>query len=178
MTDQTTPITGNVTPAENPGSRLIKPRAKYDWNALKIEWLQTNESPFAFQRRKGIKNDTKFYKHVNEDGWWEARDEINKRAVEIAQDKLVKITAKKWGDYKQLFNAGKSQAAKILSDTVKDGKMVRTLTTLELSQLVGAVDKMLKAESFMEGGPTERVETANFHMMNVDLIGKVERGEI
>lgn len=176
--------TGSAWPADGAGlpkTNLEKPGkvdGLWDWPALKMEWLASNESLNAFRVRKDIRNIGDFYQRVEADSWVDAKEEIRSRAAARVENSLVKDTAKRWGDYRKLFEASKAQVAQIFNSTVKDGKIVRPMTPLELAQLVGAVDRMLKAESFMDGGPSERIETRNINLDMVDLIEKIERGEI
>lgn len=136
------------------GSKNIT--SKYDWDALKTEWISTNKSLNQFREEKGIGSST-FYQNISREEWEAARKKVNDRALEKTIERTSTQIAKKWADYSKLWNAVKTQAAHILKATQRpDGKVV-PLRTGQLVQLTMAIETALKSERLIDGESTENV---------------------
>lgn len=151
---------------------------RIDWDGLKVEWLAGSETLNAFRLRKKISSTGHFYRVVEENGWEAARERIRKTAAQRTEGRLVTETVKNWDQYRRLMADCRARAEKILKRTQKGDE---DLTPLELQQLVASIEKLLKSESFLDGGPSERVEnpaTATpTHAQVVELLRMMREGD-
>jgi hypothetical protein len=139
----------------------------HDWPALKAEWLSGNETLNQFRIRKHINNSAWFYRKVEEDGWLDARNAIIAKAHERQSNNLAKDMSDRWKEYRQIFMAAKAQGYALIKKTLNEaGQVSQPMTPSELRQLVEAFKSLSQAESFIDGGPTERTENKN---LNVNL---------
>jgi len=149
---------------------------KHDWGLLKIEWLQSTESLNQFRARKGIAH-CWFYRKVQQGKWREAKDRIQENSMRTLEKTAARAISDKWKDYRKIWTGAKAQAFSILRKTFdNEGHVTRPLSTAELAQLVKAMFQVLQGESFISGGPTERVENRNLHLDVVNLIQEIEKG--
>jgi hypothetical protein len=136
-----------------------KPQGKkYDWEALKREWLQSsNVTLNQFRLSKGIAQ-AHFYRTINAEEWIETRAKIDKRAIQRIEEKAVNSIVNKWDDYSRLWKAVKAQAAAILNKTrQKDGTIVPMRPT-DLVNLTNSIETALKSERLIHGESTENIE--------------------
>jgi hypothetical protein len=147
---------------------MTYPRKKPNWPALRAEWLSGNESLTAFKMRHGITHSARWMSETAE--WKQAKAAIVSNAEAQTGDAITKQLVKRWGVYRELLDDCLTQA-KTLSKKKKP-------TPAQLSQLSTAIEKLLKSDSFLHGGPTERVENKGdqpvTHSMMVALLKALE----
>lgn len=139
-----------------------------NWDALKAEWLQGDESLNKFRIRYRLAP-AHFYQKVDEYGWEKSREIINKKAIAKIENTQAGLLAREWKQEIDLLNAAKSEVVRALNKSRDSGK---TLNYQELSNLFTALDKAVKTKSFINGGPTERIESRNIHVAIVDWMAK------
>ena len=137
---------------------------RWDYAALKAEWLQGEETLKAFAARKGITAEGTFYRKVKEYGWAEARERIRSAALAKIEATTVKKYAAEWERQMKLWTRVEDLADSIMTrrEEFIDGS--------ELAQLTAALDRALKSQRLIRGESTENVETKNYHLAIVQML--------
>lgn len=148
----------------------------YDWPAMKAEWISSNETLNQFRIRKGMSAEW-FYKVVRKQKWVEEKNKIKYKAIENYQEKAVQDQVDKWEKYRGIQSKLLKCVESVL-DSVMDenGEVKGDLPPEEIRRLSAAFKELTQNQSFMDGGPTERVESKNAHLILVQAIKEAEQG--
>jgi len=146
--------------------------SKYDWEALKAEWLQSNESLNQFRIRKKIGNAKSFYHHTNVDQWTDLKKKIATQVTKKIVDKQVKQNVIDWSKYEKAQDGIMAQIYALINKTTKDGKVDKAMPARDVAQLSQALNNLSKNKSFMNGGPTERIDQRTLHADLTDDLNK------
>lgn len=125
-------------------------RRRVDWDSLTGEFLAFDGSVAKFRIHKKISDKSQFYKFARDNKWKEQKREIAHKAVELSKEGITKSMAARWVRYRELIDRCLVQLEKVAGN--------KKPTANQMAQLGNALDKFIKADSFLHGGPTERVE--------------------
>ena len=132
----------------------MKSKRRYDWFALKTEFLHSGETLNAFRKRKEIHRDS-LYLRARRENWMALRDQLRAKAavrvISSAEDALVE----KWTEYIDLWQGVKQHAAALLAQPA--------ITASDLKALMQAIDITLKDERLIRGQSTANVSSLNVH---------------
>ncbi len=158
---------------------VIKPAkklgGKYNWPALKAEWIQENVKTGLtlnqFRLRYGVTQKT-FYDTVEKNNWELDRDAIvrdieKKISAEITED-AVDI----WRSQEELWETVEKQALHILQqnlDPVDKKKLAAAMSPQDLASLTNAIERALKCRRLIKGKATEILQSENYHFALVRL---------
>jgi len=145
---------------------------RYDWPALKAEWLQGNESLNQFRIRKGIGNQNIFYARVSEDGWVEAKERIIRTALEKTEAAVAEKYGQEWDRQMKLWSAVEGLAGRIMT------RKAESMDSNELAQLTAAIERALKAQRLILGQSTDNMAVKNYHMSIVQMLKEIKGEEI
>ena len=138
-------------------SRLPK---TVNWEALKVEWLQSDETLNKFRLRKGLSNNH-FYDAVNKQKWVEQKRQPGEKTTEKVMEKVSKQQVEEWVNQKKLWHGVEVIAAKILTK-YNNGELAQN--PHDLSALTCAIERSLKSRKLILGEATETIESRNLYM--------------
>ena len=148
-----------------------------DWPRLKIEWLNSDETLNQFRLRHKFP-ESYFYQTVKKVGWENAKTKILQRAEQKVANGLVKSTAKDWSQYHKVQNNLIKVIASVLEGVMDEHGEVRgDLPPEEIKRIASAFKDATVNKSFLEGGPTERVEQKSLHYEIVQMIKEAEEAK-
>lgn len=155
-----------------------RPNIKYDWEALKLEWLQGSETLNHFRIRHGISK--AFFNKIEELHWVDDKLAIQRKAMEIAQRKIAEKKGKDWAKYSKISDDVVAVAQKMLDDTKDpDGNIQQPIEPSELRAVAEAVEVALKNDRLIHGEPTgDEGKTVNIHLQVVQVIKALKNGGI
>lgn len=154
-------------------------KAHRDWDALRMEFLQSKETLNQFKIRHQIKNSQWFYKKAR--AWNQERANL----VSNAQKKVIKHAerelAENWKGYIDLLGGLKAQIAKIISDSLDaDGRVIQPIEPSQLKDIAHTIEKALKSEKLVLGEPTEITEdkSETKHVQVVQVLQMLNTGKL
>lgn len=159
----------------------MSPKAKrYDWNALKREFLASKETPNAFRLRHGIYGEARFYKTIKKAKWVEERREIESRATQEVADSLVQGKVEQFERQIKLFNAIENHVAHLLKKHVSpEGRIISDIDPQELKALAEIVNKSVTTRKQIMGEPVGGEggggTVINLHQTLVQVVGEIEK---
>lgn len=157
-----------------------RPPRDHDWDALKVEWLQGDDTLNEFRIKKDIDR-AFFYRMVSAQGWKEEREAIRKKALEKAENKITAELAKRWVRYGKVNDDLLAIAQRIVDDTKdEEGNIQQPIEPIELKHLADTVETTLKSHRLLHGEPTEihKTETPNIHVQVVQVIKALKAGQV
>lgn len=162
---------------------MPSPKKRYDWEALKREWLagDPKESLNAFRERHGIVNDKNFAKHVKAGKWTEARREIQAKATQEVADNLVGAKVEEFERQIKLMGAIENHVAHLLKRHMSpDGKIISDIDPFELKALAEIVSKSVVTRKQIKGDPVGGEggggnTTINLHQTIVQVVSEIEK---
>jgi len=130
----------------------------------------------AFAKEKGIPSFPLLYQHVKRDGWIGKRAAIITKSLQEADRRVANKLADKWEKYSKTNNLGlKHVHDKLLAATNPEtGDIAKHFTFADIKLMADAIGQLIKNESFMMGGPTERVEARSVNI-HAEVVGAIER---
>lgn len=142
---------------------------KHDWGQLELEWLTFEGSLKAFMISKNIKNEADFYRHAKKRNWASKKASVREQSTKKLQEKLATQISNqeidRWKEHRQIFRAAKAQGYALIKKTLNDqGQVVEPMSASELKSLIEAFKSLAQAESFIDGGPSERVDNRNVNI--------------
>ena len=150
-------------------------KRNHNWDALKAEWLQTDLSLNQFRIGKDIAKAV-FYPHVEKGKWTETKRKNAERTLNKINTKVVNAQADKWEDYRELYKDVKKQLKRIVGKFGEDED--KTIPIRDLKDIAETLGKLTSGLSFLDGGPTARIETRNLHGDIVRILDAQRKGEI
>lgn len=139
-----------------------------------MEWLNSDETLNQFKERHSI-GDGHFYMMIKRHHWEKAKEKIFRKAEEKVTNGLVKSTAKDWSQYHKVQNNLIKVIASVLEGVMDEHGEVRgDLPPEEIKRISSAFKDATANKSFLEGGPTERIEQKSLHYEIVQMIKEAE----
>lgn len=153
-----------------------------DWDALKREWLGTNETLNAFRARKGIVNHRNFYLQVKKGGWEDAKHKQATALEAKVQAAAVQKGFEEWEEEVALLKGIRAQVAHVLKGRIdKEGNVVRPIPAQELKALAEVVAKSVVAKKHIrgepvgdEGGDKPGATHLHLHAYAVQVVNEIE----
>lgn len=159
-------------PKQNP-----KSRQPLDWGALRQEFLETTESVAEFARRKDIGN-ARLQDRASRGKWVESRDRIVRAALARADKKLETKMAGKWESHLKLWGGIDSIVARAMMKINQAAQNGDPISAAEVRQLAGALKDSTIVQRLLKGESTENVDQRSISLTLVDIVEKVEKGEV
>lgn len=169
---------GNSLGSSKKGKAKRAAASRYDWDALKLEFLQGNESLNEFRLRHKL-NKNNFYGRAG--AWPDERAAVRAKALGQVQEKMSDKLAHHWEQYTRLFDAIKVHAAMILQSKKNEKGEPVPMDPLDLSRVASSLESALKGDRLIYGEPTEITKETGFpnvHIQTVQLLEAIERGEV
>lgn len=143
----------------------MKYRKKYDRAALKADFMAGGLTPQAFREKHKLPVAFS-YKIMH--GWQQEREAMSQRALVKATEKFEKDLEIQWGDYLRANEGLLNQILLALRKYVnpQTGE-AKDMPASDVRAFASAIKDLIQNRSFMRGGPTERIETANIHAILV-----------
>lgn len=147
-------------------------KRRFDWPALKAEWLASSETLFQFSVRKGIKNRGDFYRRAKSGDWIGAKARINEKALANVEKRVVSAMTAKYSFQSKQWKTVEGIIARELKKLIeaKPGEEIDLATMLE--SLTRSLERALKAQKLIHGEPTGDPSTpsAPSHGQVVELL--------
>lgn len=131
--------------------RPHRPTSRHDWPGLKAKFMAWEGTAKSFAKANKITAAADFYRRIKSERWQEERAEVAQKALLIAKEGISYSMAARWIRYRELIDRCLTQVEKVANTKKK-------VTPQQLAALGTAIDKFIKADSFLHGGPTERVD--------------------
>lgn len=143
-----------------------KTKFVYDWNALKAEWLASDESPHEFRKRKGISH-TWFWAKFRKEEWDKSKTRLHQESMQKLEKKLANGNADRWANQIKLWKAMETRAAQALNDPARS-------TPVDATEIATVVEKSLKAQKLILGEDTGEggVLNQNFYLGIAQLVSQ------
>lgn len=140
----------------------------YDWDALFVDFAAGNLTVQQFGKSRGM-SEINTYAQARRYRWRERRKELNARAYQKALDKIGDRKAINFAKHHKANN----RLLKFLQRRLKDAGD-KGMDAAEIKTLSDALEKIMKNKSFMEGGPTDRIESKSLNL-HIDIVKLNER---
>lgn len=141
--------------------RVNRHNPYYEWEP---DFVSCELSIREFGHSKGL-TETRLgglYTHVRENKWLEKRERYFQKAREKFMDKAPETLANKWVEQRRLVSDLHKQLARA-SKKLKDEEDKEAIAEI-VKKIADSLDTLVKTESFMDGGPTERTENKNLNL--------------
>lgn len=154
---------------------------KYNWGALKNEWLKsyeaTGETLNKFRIRKGI-SETSFYRKTAKEKWAEEGQRMKNRITQRIETQLVNEALARWQKEIRITDGIEDQVEFILQELRQNEKVANALEPSHLLALATTIEKCLKTKKLAHGESTgdEPQAQANVHAAIIQVINNFQPG--
>ena len=145
----------------------MKPRRKYKhhpYREWEIEFIGCDKTINEFGASKGLDNNTvgSFYRYAKAQKWEERRQEFFDKARERFLAKAPEVVADKWVEYRGSVSNLHKQLQRVIQK-LSEEESPEVIAKLAKSA-AETVDVLIKSDSFMAGGPTDRTESRSINL--------------
>lgn len=158
-----------------------KSTGKYDWGAMKSEYLSNPSMQLSHLMNKYRVTPHAFWPVVA--GWSHEKMRLQQRAVEKVERKLVNVYSQYVENTKRLLVAINQQFAKSIQRTLRPNpttgemEIIVPLRTMELNQMSSALAVNIKTIRLLEGKSTENLAVKTKGDLNEKLVDLLEAME-
>lgn len=134
------------------------------YHAWESEFISCELTIRRFGINKGLVDSSlgTLYNYAKNNNWLEKREKYFAKAKEKFMEKAPSITADKWMEQRRLVSDLHKQLVRATKKL--DGEEDKEVIARIAKQIADTVDSLVKTESFMSGGPTDRTESKNLNL--------------
>lgn len=126
---------------------------RFDWQALKMEWLAGSETLNAFRIRKEIVSKEHFYRMVEEHGWLAHRNRLHAAALAKVTPKIIADLSKRYYFQEKSWLTVEGIIARALKK-IAAAEDIATVAPEVLESLTRTLERTLKSRKLIHGEPT------------------------
>lgn len=156
--------------------KKLPQRPPLDWGALKQEFIATYENVREFALNRNLKL-SRVYKQSIKDMWIEDRVRIQDAALKKAEKKTEANLTARWEDQIKLWRGLQHVLARKIKHALEEGGDM-TISAGDVRNLAAALKDALLSQRLIHGESTENVEQRSVSLTLVDIVEKIEKGEL